>query len=367
GNEKVLSARLSDGVFLYNQDVKTPLETFNEKLKVMTFQKDLGSMFDKVIRIEKHAKILNKELNLADQATLARAALLCKSDLATTLVAEFPELQGTIGKYYALAQNESNDIALSIEEHWMPTSESSPLPKTSCGTLLSLADKIDNLLGYYSVGLKPTSSSDPYALRRQTFGILKMLIEGKYSIDLRKIFEDCSVSFTKISLEEIFAFITNRAKSLFEEYGFKKDEIEASLQGACCNPFNQFRKIEALHLFRQTKEFTGFYEVYKRVKGFLDSKEKTSLNEALLKDPSEKELLSTLITTERKVKLSLDSLNFLEAFHHLSALQAPLSSFLENVKIMTEDLSIRSSRIALIHQVFTLFEELLDFSKIQEL
>lgn len=367
GNEKVLSARLSDGVFLYNQDVKTPLETFNQKLKVMTFQKDLGSMFDKIVRIEKHAKILNLELNLADESTLARSALLCKADLSTTLVAEFPELQGTIGKYYALAQHESKEIALAIEEHWMPTSESSPLPKTPCGLLLSLSDKIDNLLGYYNVGLKPTSSSDPYALRRQTFGILKILIEGKYSIDLKKILELCSTSFKKTSLDEILSFITNRAKSLFEDYGFKKDEIEASLQGICSNPFNQFLKIEALHTFRQTKEFTGFYEVYKRVKGFLDSKTEGSYNEALLSHPSEKELLSTLFSTKEKVKASLNSLNFLEAFKHLSALQAPLSSFLEQVKIMTEDLSIQASRIALIYQVFNLFEELLDFSKIQEL
>ncbi len=372
GNEKVLSARLSDGVFLYEQDLKTPLKSFNEKLKVMTFQKDLGSMFDKVLRIKNHATLLHNELNLADPLLLERAALICKADLATTLVAEFPELQGTIGKYYALAQNEPQEIALSIEEHWMPTSEASSLPKTHCGLLLSLSDKIDNLLGYFSVGLKPSSSSDPYALRRQTFGILKILIEGNYSLDLKKVLELCSASFPKIEnkdslIEEILSFITSRAKSLFEEYGYKKDEIEASLRGKCSDPFLQFCKVKALHTFRKTKEFTGFYEVYKRVKGFLDPKAKTSLDVNLLSHPSEKELLSVFLSTQEKVHTSLNTLDFLEAFKHLSALQAPLSSFLEQIKIMDEDLNVRASRISLIYQVFTLFEELLDFSKIQEL
>ncbi|MES2198672.1 MAG: glycine--tRNA ligase subunit beta [Chlamydiota bacterium] len=372
GNEKVLSARLSDGVFLYEQDLKTPLASFNEKLKVMTFQRDLGSMYDKILRIENHAKILQDELDIADPLLLTRAALLCKADLATTLVAEFPELQGTIGKYYALAQKEQKEIALAIEEHWMPTSESSPLPKTPCGLLLSLADKIDNLLGYFSVGLKPSSSSDPYALRRQTFGLLKILIEGKYSIDLKNLLELCSISFPKITkkdllLEEILHFISNRTKSLFEEYGYKKDEIEASLQGTCFDPFLQFCKVKALHTFRKTKEFSGFYEVYKRVKGFLDPKTQSSLDQSLLSHPSEKELLTVFLSTKEKVNTSLNTLDFLEAFQHLSALQAPLSSFLEQVKIMDEDLAVRASRTALIYQVFNLFEELLDFSKIQEL
>lgn len=372
GNEKVLSARLSDGVFLYEQDLKTPLESFNEKLKVMTFQKDLGSMFDKVLRIKSHAQILQNELSIADPSLLERAALLCKADLATTLVGEFPELQGTIGKYYASGQDEPKEIALAIEEHWMPTSEASPLPQTPCGLLLSLSDKIDNLLGYFSVGLKPSSSSDPYALRRQTFGLLKILIEGKRSIDLKKILDLCSISFPKIDtkgllIEEILSFITNRAKSLFEELGYKKDEIEASLRGKCSDPFLQFCKIQALHTFRKTKEFSGFYEVYKRVRGFLDPKAATFLDVNLLSQPAEKELFTIFLSTKEKVEASLHDLNFLESFHHLSTLQAPLSSFLEQVKIMDENPAIRACRIALIHQVFSLFEELLDFSKIQEL
>ena len=369
GNQKVLSARLSDGVFLYKQDLKTTLSEFTEKLKMMTFQKDLGSMFEKVERIKFHAKALNKILSLASEETLLRAASLCKGDLASTLVGEFPELQGTIGKYYALEQKEHPDVALAIEEHWMPKSESSPLPKSTCGILLSMADKIDNLLGYFSVGLKPTSSSDPYALKRQTFGLLKMCVENEISLDLPALLLACSKSFPAANpcVEEILQFITSRAKSTFEEYGFKKDEIEASLQGKCTNPFLQFCKIKALSTFRKTEEFSKFYEVFKRVKGFLDRSATKPLTLLDLPHPAEQKLFEILQSTKKCVGVALSNLQFLEAFQTLSALQPPLSSFLEEVKIQAEDPQIKANRVALVSQVFFLFEELLDFSKIQEI
>jgi glycyl-tRNA synthetase len=369
GNQKVLSARLSDGVFLYEQDLKTPLEAFNEKLKIMTFQKDLGSMHEKVERIQKHAVVLQNLDSGVNQDTLLRAATLCKADLASALVGEFPELQGTIGKYYALKQNEGNEVALAIEEHWMPKSEGACLPKTTYGTILSLADKIDNLLGYFSIGLKPTSSSDPYALKRQTFGVLKMLIEGKHSLNLKQTLESCSKSFKKtpIDISEILVFITNRAKSVFEEYGFKKDEIEASLQGECQNPFLQFSKVQALHAFRKEDSFAKFYEVYKRVKGFLNSSSQKNIDFSLLSHPAEKKLIETLEKTKKELSIALKDLAFLDAFKILSNLQEPLSTLLNEVKIQAEEEELKNSRVGLINSVFFLFADLLDFSKIQEL
>lgn len=368
GNQKVLSARLSDGVFLYDQDVQTPLTQFNEKLKIMTFQKDLGSVFAKVSRIIGHAKILNESLHLAEEKTLERACLLCKADLASTLVGEFPELQGTVGKYYALEQREEEAVAKAIEEHWMPIAESAPLPETSCGILVSLADKLDNLLGYFSVGLKPSSSSDPYALRRQTFGLIKILLEKKLSVDLSLVLKACAKNFSSPIandlIDEILSFITNRAKSVLEDLGYKKDEIEASFQGSCTNPLIALYKIEALHEFRKTKQFTQFFEVYKRVKGLLDSSCK--LDSSLLTHPAEKELLSQLAVTQKEVLKRLENREFLQAFQSLSHLQAPLSSLLEQVKIHAEEAGIRESRTALISQVFFLFKQLIDFHQIQE-
>lgn len=377
GNQKVLSARLSDGVFLYDEDVETPLESFNEKLKVMTFQKDLGSMFDKVLRLTKQAMILSKELSLGDDKKVLRSALLCKADLASTLVGEFPELQGTIGKYYALSQKEHPDVALAIEEHWMPRSESSPLPTSPCGVVLSLADKIDNLLGYYSVGLKPSSSSDPYALRRQTFGLLKMLIQEKKKVDVRKLLTACAEVFpalakdpklTSTVIDDILAFITNRAKSVMEDLEFKKEEIEAALQGTCTDPYDQFCKVSALSTFRNTekKQFQNFFEVYKRAKGILEKSTPLSFQTSLAKEPAERRLAEGLESIGKKADASCKEGNYLGAFHHLSSLQPLLADFFDTVKIIVEDVELKNNRIALLQKVFSHFEKLLDFSKIQE-
>ena len=377
GNQKVLSARLSDGVFLYDQDVSTPLESFNEKLKLMTFQKDLGSMYEKVMRLTKHAAVISKLLHLGDDKKVQKAALLCKADLASALVGEFPELQGTIGKYYALAQGQDTDVALAIEEHWMPKSESSPLPSSACGVVIALADKIDNLLGYFSVGLKPTSSSDPYALRRQTFGLLKMLIQEKKKVDLRDLLTTCAASFaflakdsklTSTTVDEILHFITNRSKSVLEDHGFKKEEIEASLQGLCIDPYDQFCKVSALSTFRSTEKklFQDFLEVHKRARGLLEKAEPQHFQMALAKEPAEIRLAEAIECIGIQVRQEMAGGRYLQAFHHLSSLQPLLADFFDKVKIVVDDVALKQNRIALLQNVFSYFEKLLDFSKIQE-
>jgi glycyl-tRNA synthetase len=374
GNQKVLSARLSDGVFLYEQDLKIPLEKFNEKLSVMTHQKDLGTMLDKVQRLALIAGIVNKHLEIADQRKVAQAALLCKADLASALVKEFPELQGTIGKYYALAQKENREVAEAIQEQWMPRAEHAPLPKTATGIILSLADKIDNLIGCYSVGLKPSSSSDPYALRRQSIGLLKILIEGKESIDLRKVLEEACRAFPNIKtnialiVQEILTFITARAKSVLEEYGFKKDEVDASLQGLCVDPYDQFSKIQALHAFRSTgKEFAKLFEVYKRAKGQLEKPSLVSFQSKLAIEPAERELMHALDMLQKHWKETINERKYVDAFRMIAKLQSPLAKLFDTVKILADDPHLRENRIALLQKVFAPFQELLDFSKIQEI
>ncbi|MBM3198481.1 MAG: glycine--tRNA ligase subunit beta, partial [Chlamydiae bacterium] len=323
-----------------------------------------------VERLLHHVRILHTRMPLAEESTLLRAALLCKSDLASALVGEFPELQGVIGKYYAKAQGESEQVALAIEEHWMPKAESAPLPTSPCGAIVSLADKIDNLLGYFHVGLKPSSSSDPYALKRQTFGLLRILLEEKTSLNLKELLLECSRAFpstvSETVMEEILVFITNRAKSLFEEMGCQKDAIEASLQGSCLDPYLQFCKIQALASFKKSEEFSRFYEVYKRVKGLLEGVPTSHADEALLVHPAEQELLQKLSSLRKQMHLFLEKKDFLSTFQALAQLQVPLSALLDQVKVQADDPLLRSSRIALIAQVFGLFAGLLDFSKIKE-
>ncbi len=372
GNQKVLSARLYDGVFLYEQDLKTRLEQLNEKLCAMTYQKELGSMWDKVERIKWVAQTVNDCLH-ADMKKVERASILCKSDLASALVKEFPELQGTIGKYYALHQKEDQEVADAIEEHWMPRAEGAALPKTKTGIVLSLADKIDNLLGCYSVGLKPSSSSDPYALRRQSIGLLKILIENKESVRLDTLLHNaCKAAYPKLkdpsaTVQEILTFITARAKSVFEDYGFKKDEIEASLKGVCIDPYDQFCKTQALHAFRNSgTEFAKLLEVYKRAKGQLTERVHKQFDKSLAKEPAEIGLIRALDNLYSYWQEAIGKRLYLDAFKIIAKFQAPLARLFDEVKILAEDAELRDNRIALLQNVFEHFAELVDFSKIQD-
>ena len=375
GNQRVLSARLSDGVFLYEEDLKVRLEVFNEKLKKVTFQKELGTVYQKVERIIIHAKVLQKMLGISSPSKVERAALLCKADLASNMVYEFPELQGTIGTYYALAQKEDPEVAKAIDEHWMPRGENAPLPETETGIVISLADKFDNILGCFSLGLKPTSSSDPYALRRQVLGIIKILINGKYECSLRDCLLECASHFPSTVMrnketvvDEILAFVTNRIKTVFQDYGFHKDEIEASLANGCNDIYDTFCRVKALHDFRkQAKaQFSSLYEVYKRAKGQINGHHTTSVLQALLIEPAEQNLQGLLDRQQVAFKDALAKRNYNEAYALIATIQPALANLFDQVKILTDDPTIRENRLALLRRVFNLFDEILDFSKIQE-
>lgn len=374
GNQRVLSARLSDGVFLYEQGLKTPLDHFNIKLEHVTFQKDLGSVFNKVQRIVAHAATLQKMLGIGNQDKVARAALLCKADLASEMVYEFPELQGTIGRYYALAQNEDPEVAQAIDEHWMPRGENAPLPETETGIIVSLADKIDNLIGCFAIGLKPTSSSDPYALRRQVLGIIKILIRQHYRLPIQAVILECIKHFPpsivknpQDTAQEIVAFMTNRVKTVFLDYNFRKDEIEASLSMGISDIYDAYCRVEALHHFRESgKQFSSLYEVYKRTKGQLSHQQSFPFSQNLLKEPAEKELDHLLNRLQPFFHQALAEQNYNEAYTLIAQIQPALAKLFDDVKILADDPKLRENRLALLQRVFGLFSDILDFSKIQE-
>jgi glycyl-tRNA synthetase len=373
GNRRVLSARLSDGVFLYEQDLKIPFEQFNEKLAYVTFQKDLGSVFDKVKRIVGNAEVIQSYLNIGNGTDAKRAALLCKADLASGTVGEFPELQGIMGKYFALAHKENPEVAQAIEESWMPRGENAPLPESATGIIVSLADKFDNLLGCFCVDLKPTSSSDPYALRRQVLGMIKMIIRGKYNLPLREVLEKCFAQFPKQFaakkadvINDIEAFIINRIKTVFQEYGFSKDEIEASVSHGIKDIYDAYCRVAALHQFRQQQAFASLYEVYKRAKGQITEFGKLTFTANLLNEPAEKELSQKLDMLRPSFDQAMQGQVYDQAYHLIAQVQPPLAKLFDEVKILADDPKIRDNRIALLQRVFGLFDEILDFSKIQQ-
>ena len=365
-NKKVLSARLSDGVFLYKQDLKFPLENYVEKLKSVTFQKDLGSLYQKMERIQHHANLLFHLLKIGNKEKILRASFLCKADLVTHLVKEFPELQGITGKTYALLQNEDQEIAEAIFEHWLPNSESGPLPTTTTGILLSLADKFDNLVGYYSVGLRPSSSSDPYALRRQTLGILKILLQHHLRLNLKSVMHDIFKSFsshdgTKI-IDELLEFFKNRMKTLFEDLGYKKDSIEAILQADFNNPYEDFKRLQALEEVRKKSDFNRLIEVYKRLKGQVEKSNPHHFMIDLAEQPEEKQLYLAVQKIEKEIQ---DNHDIVSIFNKLKELHEPLSNMFDKVKILCDETAIRENRLGLLQKVYAILIKYADFSKIQ--
>lgn len=373
GNQKVLSARLKDGAFLYAQDLKIPFDEFNEKLKHVTYLKGLGTLFDKKERLKRHLEILKPFFTSTNEQHLLKAAELSKMDLASSMVYEFPELQGTMGKYYALAKGEDPEVAQAIEEQWMPRGENAPLPASHTGTLLSLADKLDNLLACFGSNLKPSSSSDPYALRRQVLGIIKMLIQGRIRIPLDQVLKGCYQNFPYGKLEsmdstlsDLKTFIGNRVRSVFLEYGVSKDEIEASLSSGISDLYDTYCRIRALHEFRnKDPKFALLFEVYKRAKGQLNGERRAIFKETLLKESAEKNLNSALCRVEGDFERALNTHNYETAYHKIAELQAPLALLFDEVKILDDNLELRANRLALLHKVFELFGKLLDFSKLQ--
>ena len=376
GNSKVLSARLADGEFLYRLDLKESLETFNEKLKQVTHQKDIGTMFEKVERIIDNTGILYEYLKVGSLAEAKRAALLCKADLATGLVCEFPGLQGTIGKYYALQQKETQVVSQAIEEHWMPRGENDSLPQSPEAVLVSIADKIDNLICCFSIGLTPTSSSDPYALRRQVLGIIKILINHKFNLPLAEVLQKSFENFRNNNpqknldekcVEKIKTFILNRIKTVFKEYGLSVDEINAALTIDFNDIYDIYCRAKALDNFRKEdcESFNKLSEVYKRSKGQVNEESNLIIDPALLIQEEEKELFKKLSEVQSKVDEALEIKDYRDAYNNLVELQHSLALFWDNVRVLDDDPAIKKNRLAILSKLLHLFNKILDFSKIK--
>ncbi|MBM3193813.1 MAG: glycine--tRNA ligase subunit beta [Chlamydiae bacterium] len=352
-NQSVLRARLSDGLFLYEQDLKKPLDFYQNSLKEIVFHKELGSVYDKSERIKKLSSLI---ANMLEKESPDRAASLCKADLATSVVYEFPELQGVMGKYYALHQKESERVAVAIEEHWLPLTEGGPIPSTDDGAILSIADKLDNLISYTSIGLKATSSKDPYGLRRSAIGIIRILIENRWSLDLSKL----------AIAPEILDFIVGRLKGILEERGFAKEEVLATISISQKDPYDIFLRTEALHRFRKSgSAFDSLYGIYKRAKGQIGKESIKNLDRALLQESFEKTLSHELDDVESLLRQTLSQKDYYKSFEALTQLNAPLSHFFDNVRVMSENPALRDNRIALLQKLFSQTNKLVDFSYLQ--
>ena len=360
GNEKELLFRLTSIAALYEKEVHIPLELSYYKLQEISYQRDFKNLWDKVERLTLIATMIHQHLKVAEYVYVQRAALLSKSDLCSALVHESPDLQGIIGKYYALAQNEQHQVAIALEEQWMPRSRIDAVPKTPTGIVLSLSDKIDDLINYYS------TSRDLYLLRKQATGIIQILIKNKMSCNLQSLLlKACQVfpiTNKKKASQTIITFINARKKLIFEELGFRKEDIDAIAKINPYDPFDQLCRLEAFCIFRKSKKnFSYFIKTYKRIKGHIQATSST-FQQKLMIEPAEKKILQEYTLIYKCWPKLLQQQKYLEAFELLAELQNPLERFFRTVIILSDDPDLRGNRIWLLKKIIKLFESLIDFS-----
>ncbi len=376
GHERVLRARLSDAEFFYESDLKVPAESRVEKLKGVLFQAKLGSMYEKMERITELAGYLAEKVHENPELTIwaQKAARLCKSDLVSQVVGEFPKLQGVMGKVYATVDNEPAEVALAVEEHYRPTFSGGALPETTTGAIVAIADKIDSICGCFSVGLLPTGAADPYALRRQGIGIVNIMLEKEFSFSLKQLIEKATGLFadkatrdSTETCEKVYVFIKNRISRMLEEEQISKDVVGAIVDISIDHVPNVWKRARALNSLKAQPDFEPLAVAFKRVVNIIKKAPESrhsSVDDTLFENPSETTLFQELIKIEQTVDKELQQGAFDRALHHMATLRGPVDKFFDDVLVMAEDEAIRKNRLALLKRIADLFEKIADFSKI---
>ncbi len=377
GNKKVLSARLKDGLFLWREDTGHSLSDLREKLKTVTYQTGAGSVFDKTERMAYLAYELSQcipEIQELSKQSIEKVASLSKADLSSQLVGEFPELQGTVAMHLAIHEGWNSYEAQALQDHWLPNQEGGPLPSHHLGNLISMSDKLDALAVFFSLGMKPTSSSDPFALRRAALGIVRIVIENKLNISLKlaihkaveQVFKNVQISPSIQAHEiekEILHFIVVRAKAYFLEKGYTKECIDtvvgdgdsaSSSSPFSDNLFDSYMRLQALSdLKKSSEQMKNFVEVMKRCLGQLSGIDCPILTDSSrLHQTSEKQLFTAIQEVEKAFTQSEKSKNWKEALDHLVSLQKPLDTLFNEVKILSDIPEERTTRLSLLQTAF---------------
>ena len=355
GYEKVLRARLEDALFFYKEDLKKKLDDNIEKLKGIQFHEKLGSMYDKVLRNLELALKLADLTGYKDIEKIKRAVMLSKADLLTEMVKEFDELQGIMGMYYSQKQGEEEEISKSIYEHYLPKTAEDSIPETNLGTILALADKLDTVISFIKIGELPKPSADPFGIRRNAIGIVRLLVEKEIDLDLRKIIDD----------ESILDFILSRLESYLQSKGYKTDIINAVLSLKDGNIYRNYLKVKALSQLRDLPDYENVIMVFKRVGNIIPEDfifSNTSVN--LLVSQSEKELYKKFIEIKDKFKQFIENKDYDKALGLLLELKPYIDRFFDNVMIMVEDEKLKNNRLSLLKEINDLFRNIADFTKL---
>ena len=372
GNERVIRPRLADAAFFWNQDRKQPLEERADRLRSMVFQKQLGTLFDKKERISELAGRIAKLIG--DQPGHAeRAAQLCKCDLLTNMVNEFPELQGIMGRYYATHDGEADAVATAIEEHYLPRFAGDDLPATATGQAVALADRLDSMVGIFATGQQPTGVKDPFALRRAALGVIRICIEQQLDLDLETLLNAAADALeqkidARSAVNDVFVYIMDRLLGYYQDKGVDVDLIDAVLATRPTRLLDLDQRIKACQAFRSLPEASSLAAANKRISNILkktdeDIPEQVDISQ--LVDNAEKKLATVLNELNTEVVPLMEAGDYTPALTRLAALRESVDAFFDEVMVMVDDDALRTNRLALLRNLSSLFLRVADLSRLQ--
>lgn len=376
GNELVMHARLADAAFHFDNDQKHTLASRVEKLKTIVYQKQLGSLFDKVTRVQKLAEFIAPQID-ADLNNSKRAAHLCKADLLTSMVYEFPELQGIMGYYYALNDKEPHEVAIAIQEHYKPRTAADSLPNSTCGIALALADRIDTLVGFFGINCIPTGEKDPFALRRQTLAVLRILIEKNLNLNLNDLFAEAFANYSaqlnkQLIDENLIIFCADRMKSwcLSNEIEQKNLEAVLALENTKFYPYDFYQRMLAVSTFQKLPAAQSLAAANKRVHNLLGKNpvqtraKHADIDVRLMSAPEEKQLFADVQDKENEIAPLMQERNYTAVLLTLASLQTPVDNFFDKVMVNVDDEKVRNNRINLLQRLRNLFLQVADISSL---
>jgi len=372
GNERVIRPRLSDAAFFFETDKKQTLESRLEKLKTVTFQDKLGSVYDKSVRVSSLAENIAKSIG-ADPIASARAGLLCKADLVSKMVLEFDQMQGVAGQYYALNDKEPPIVATAIREHYLPKSATDAVPQSLEGCAVALADRIDTLVGIFSIGEKPTGSKDPFALRRAAIGVLNIILKRRFDLNLAEVAKKSAAlySIPEFIIEDVVYYIFERISFMYIEDGFSPEIIRATPIKDYAWTTNQFNLLDwqstlfAVNEFSKLPEAQALAAANKRVANILaksDAAPSTKVNASLFQQDEERALAKLVSDKRAFIAPLINQRKYTEALCSLADMRSFVDSFFDKVMVNTEDKDVRANRHALLRGLSELFLNIADIS-----
>ncbi len=371
GNERVLRARLADGMFFWQEDQKQTLESRLEALKQVVYQQQLGTSFAKVERFTVLARYLAHTLDPDALELTERAATLAKCDLETGMVNEFPELQGVMGREYALIEGENERVARAIYEHYLPIQAGGKLPSDNIGAFVSIADKIDTICGCFGVGLIPTGTADPYALRRNAIGILNIILARSFTISIPTLVHKAVAGLeTRLTRpadqveHDVVEFIRLRFVNMLTAQGIAADVVDAVLSAGFDQITNARQRVDALNTLKNQADFEPLAATFKRAGNIISGGVEAEVNPKLFEAACENNLYTELSKVHTQVEAAMRENKYLEALHAIATLRPAVDSFFDDVMVMAENEQVKTNRLALLTDVTGLFSGLADFSRL---